>query len=364
MKRLIICTGGTSIGPTAFKERVIYVPSDTFRLRVRERLRTLRSTSPETFNSDASAELNVLGKLDCSSRDDVLVLATDTEDGVACAEMLVETAIKEFGCRADFKSVGGLQVKDARAFRQSGIRNLFKAMDDALTDAERRGLKPLININGGFKSILPLVALYGTLRGIPCHYGYEQSQALITLPPLPLTFDWGRLGFAAEALSALRDRGPLPEREFRSLLPQHGYGDDPVFLMLIEQEGDLVSPSLSGFLMFERLSAEVARGRVEYSPKSLRIIEGNTAPSLPDALDRIIDPLERNRPGHCERYNGKTDLRIWKVTEDSALRVFYEVDGDVVRVFDVLTHDEYDRRLKNGPGLWRDDFDGVTFHLL
>jgi putative CRISPR-associated protein (TIGR02619 family) len=357
MARLIVCMTGISI---AGKEK--YEPAESFSRRVRQRLREEKAASGADFYTQASAELNVLNKLGCGWDDTVLFLSSETPDGEACAELLRETVKNEFGAEGEAQTVPGLQMTDAARFRRDGIRNLFQKLKQAQQKAQDLGLELALNLNGGFKSVLPFAALYGMIQQRPAFYSYERTETLIKLPALPLAFDWDRLGFAADALTALAQKGIMPARDFEALLPNHGWGDDPLFEVLIEREDGFVCPTVAGDLMFERLAFETLSSRILLSARAWRKTKGEGVnPLILEALENIRDPLRRAMPGHCERYRGKTNMLIWKTKGHSAPRLFYWVNRNAVFVADILRHDEYDDVMERGEGRWREDFDEKEF---
>lgn len=359
MARLIVCTVGTSI--MGGKEK--YEPADRFSIRIRERLKTARTDHGEKFYARASAEVNVLHKLGCGRDDEVLLLATDTEDGRACADLLQEFIESEFKARAKVETVTGLQMKDARIFRRDGVRALFQRLKQAKKEADERNLELVHNVTGGFKSVLPFSVLYGMMQGSPSYYAFEWTDSLIELPALPLTFDWERLRFAAEALLALRKQDVMSKREFEDLLPKHGYGDDAIYEILIERVDDMVAPSAAGDLLFESLEREIARSVVKASPAARRALQGSELAAL--AAEGLRNPLKRRIPSHQERMPDKTDMLIWKVAERPAPRLLYWVESGAVFLAHVFeNHDDYDRVMLNGAGKWRREFNAAPFEAL
>jgi putative CRISPR-associated protein (TIGR02619 family) len=357
MARLIVCMTGISI---AGREK--YEPAESFGRRVRQRLRDEKASSSSGFYTQASAEINVLNKIGCGGDDTVLFLSSETADGKTCAELLRETVKREFGSEGEVQIVPGLQMTDAARFRRDGIRNLFQKLRQAQAKAQSLGLELVLNLNGGFKSVLPFAALYGMIQQRPAFYSYERTETLIKLPALPLAFDWDRLGFAAEALTALGQKKIMEAREFEALLPNHGWGDDPLFEVLIEREDGFVCPTVAGDLMFERLAFETIGSQVLLSPRAWRKTKGDDVnPLVMKALENIRDPLQRAMPGHCERYRGKTNMLIWKTRGNSAPRLFYWVSRNAVFIADILRHDEYDDEMEHGKGCWREDFSEEEF---
>jgi len=47
-----------------------------------------------------------------------------------------------------------------------------------------------INMTGGFKAVVPFLAIYGQLYRIPTYYIFENAEELIQLPQLPINYDF------------------------------------------------------------------------------------------------------------------------------------------------------------------------------
>jgi putative CRISPR-associated protein (TIGR02619 family) len=126
-------------------------------------MRALKEKNPARFLPDASAELNVLAGMRCGRQDEVCLLVSETDIGRAAGELVGEIIKTEIGCSWTARSVAGLQIQDARRFRLEGIPNLLRRIQKLRGEAAQRNLEPVLNINGGFKSVLPFAALYGMM---------------------------------------------------------------------------------------------------------------------------------------------------------------------------------------------------------
>jgi hypothetical protein len=282
------------------------------------------------------------------------------------ANLLAGFIEREFSTEVDIVEVKDLQVGEAARFARQGIRNLFDTLDRVIRAGHDRGLAPVLNLTGGFKSMAAFATLYAMVHEVPAHYAYEFTDELLHLPLLPLTFDWSRLAFAAGALMALRETGGImPWQDFVALLPHHGHGDDPVFAMLVDREDDHAIASAAGLLMFERLVQEEARTPVLLSPAAWREAKGDGVNALVRrALENIRDPLRRDILRRRQRH-GNTDFLVWKEAGESAPRLLYWEHGGAVYVAEILpNHDAYDRKVEKGSGLWRKDYDAAQFRGL
>ena len=98
---------------------------------------TFEYTRPEakSLNRILSAEIYSLVRMGLTSQDRVLLLASDTDDGEACARA-VEMYLDQYWPDAEVavKRIAGLQVDDPIAFRREGVveycRHCLKAVSD------------------------------------------------------------------------------------------------------------------------------------------------------------------------------------------------------------------------------------------
>jgi len=145
--RTIICTTGTSIARgcrslAAFQGASAGWDADAGALarEIEARLGALNLSS-DTDRIAASAELNSLHRLGVTDDDTVVLLATDTADGRACAEATTKAVVKAFGLRPEHvvvRRVPGLQVRDGKALRETGIVNLLTLVMGTIGDPQQR----------------------------------------------------------------------------------------------------------------------------------------------------------------------------------------------------------------------------------
>jgi putative CRISPR-associated protein (TIGR02619 family) len=208
--RHIASTTGTSIAQGVAplndpRERPAYAAA------IRARCERLRTNDAATFLARVSAETNSLARLGITPADRLLLLHSDTIDGEICAELVADLLRQGFGATVTLARTDGLQVTDATRFRTVGVPSLFRHLD-RFAGAAGDDSELLLNITGGFKSVVPYVTLYGLLQRHRVVYLFERSEELIELPPAPLDFDWDRLGRIAPALRALKEAGVMTMR--------------------------------------------------------------------------------------------------------------------------------------------------------
>jgi len=129
-------------------------------------------------------------------KDEIILLASDTNEGLLCACFLAEYLSE----KAPFKdnigdinvecitSLGGDQGTGGQ-FLEIGLNNLVEQMTMLILDRlDERTL--YINITGGYKGALPYLTLLGMAFGkVDLFYLFEFSSDIAWLPKLPIGFD-------------------------------------------------------------------------------------------------------------------------------------------------------------------------------
>jgi len=142
----------------------------------------------ETDVKNASAEIKSLIKLKENLQDDfeVYLFSSDTILGRLAGEILEEglKKLSEFeDGRITLDIIGDLQVKDSKKF-MNGMQNLiektFKITNGYWDNT-------VINITGGYKATIPYLTILAQLNGCPIYYIFEDQDALIKIPSLPLS---------------------------------------------------------------------------------------------------------------------------------------------------------------------------------
>lgn len=344
--RIIVCTTGTSIAArlAALHDKGPHERENAKRLRaaIQDRLRDLEQEDPKTFLKRAAAETNSLERLDAKADDLVVLLHTETNDGTVCAEELAKLITAKFGIEPELHKVSGLQVKDPERFSLEGIQNLFEQLDSLHKLAQGDETTEIVlNVTGGFKSTVPYITLYGMLNYLPIVYIFESSEALITLPPMPLGFDWEKLSAAREALRKLVDQTAMPKEAFFQAIPQLQFEDRKLFSALVQDAGDgQVWPSPFALLLFQQMKQDSA-ATVLISPKARKAYDrsrGAVKQQFTFMLERVREPLLRQV--HMHSIQG-TRLNIFKPGR-TAERIAFRVVGSKIFVCELGGHDIYE----------------------
>ncbi len=345
MLRSIICTTGISIsqGVGPFGN---FPDAQRYKEAIRNRLAQLAKEcdGPHAFLKRASAETNSLCKMAASQRDDVYLLHSETPDGLACALELCGILEKHLQIKAKPRQIEGLQVHDPERFRRDGIQSLFKELNQICSPIlEDLQHQVILNATGGFKSVVPYLTLYGLLHRLQIEYIFEQSEALMTLPPAPINFDYERLGQAQDAIEQLRQAGTMAKERFFDLIPGLDYPSRGWYECLLEEDAaGEVTLSAFGMLLCDELLRDEAT--VWISPRARQQYEsshGAARAQYTFMLERVKNPMWRRSKRHA--FHG-TDLHVMKPGNTSE-RMICIVRPSRVYVCELLSHDEYVRVL-------------------
>jgi putative CRISPR-associated protein (TIGR02619 family) len=350
MPRTILCTTGTSIAAGCpelgrFQKKGSVWDDEILQLNreIADRLSRYDMVTA-AGRIAASAELNSLERLHLCEGDEVVLLATDTADGHACAEMLSRTIAQQWcGVRTKVERIEGLQVRDAKRLREVGLTRFLKVVLNYVEDPQRRhGGGVVFNPTGGFKGVVPFLTVIGMLFRIKTVYIFEFSEALIELPPLPVGFDLQLFRRARPALAALRKEGVLPEERFYKLIPGFIEEERAYFQSLLEVDGADATLSPLAFTLTEM--EQSPRKTLWLSPQAqgkLESLRGTDRTRLEEILIRFTNPIWRIGQSHrfpsCELPvfgNGKLPARIAAMFADE--RVY------VCRLFRLEEHEAYE----------------------
>lgn len=179
-------------------------------------------------NPNASAEIKSILKIkeQIESEVEVHLIATDTVLSVKAAELVKEW----FDCNnsnitVHFEIPENLSNYDDSLFvikhlridtkvnYNKGFSNLIMVLDKVCNQ------NTILNITGGYKSIIPVLTIFGQINGLPLKYIYNENELkappqLVTINDLPLNFDWEIVEANYIAFESLKKKGNnLPQEE-------------------------------------------------------------------------------------------------------------------------------------------------------
>lgn len=303
---------------------------------------TFRGTSfkgGETDKNHLSAELHSLACMDVQSTDTVVLFSSETPGGQACAlavKRYLEAVRPGIVCRVEV--IAGLQVFNAQQFRTTGVLNFTRAV---IREIEQHGAAQCrLNPIGGFKSLVPYTVLIGMLKGVEATYIFEQSDALIHLPMMPVEFARSRMEPIWPLLERMQKETAIPRIDYEAALP---FADREALEPLFEDLGEgQISLSPVGFLIWEELERPSALVPFLSHPAvddllKIRAIDG----CYPvEYLTRVARSPEQLAIGkHKSWSNGLFWLKPGQHTLD---RYLVSIEGWRLLVWRIVEHKEYD----------------------
>ncbi len=336
MAKHFITTCGTSI-------RGRISPSDLNNQEniIQERIRDYSTKS--NFLEKLSAETNSLKALKATKDDQVTLIVTDTNDGLICAKQLQKVVSKYLGCTVDIEVIKFLQVKNPTDFRSKGISNLFETIAKVRS---RYFMETILNVTGGFKSVIPYMALYGLFYQLEMVYLFEFSDHIIKLPPAPLGVDFEKAPSISDFLIKLKKESYLESSLFENALEKAPFNDRSWSRSLVCEEEGLVYPSAFGQIVVDKADEETLSVLISgNAEKQLNSSSGASQKRLQIILNKIGDPLWRE--SHLDPGWNSIDLLVVKPGNTAERAAFYIKKG-TLHICELYTdHDRYERHLPN-----------------
>lgn len=208
MPRLVVSTCGTSLLNNGAGETMRRLLSGLANRRtsglsaeergivddlIEARRQRLLAAGPEEAKR-LSAELNGLltfyearaGSMMSGSQGDMhYLLHTDTHQGRVTAEVLLEW-LEQHGFHGQLLSFPGLDTASLDSFREAMSEVIHWC---AQVVGEYRGWPVVFNLTGGFKALNSFLQAVGMFYADECVYKFESSEALLTIPRLPVRLD-------------------------------------------------------------------------------------------------------------------------------------------------------------------------------
>lgn len=241
--RTIICTVGTSISNgcksiQSYHQRTSSWNEDVSALRSEIESRLVPILASDEMFVRACAEIHSLHRLACSPSDEVILLTSDTAEGMACGTILKSTIQQIFGVEnVSLTRVQGLQARDGERLKKQGIPNLINFVAPILQDPQRRYSGGVVlNPTGGFKGVVPFMTVLGMLYGARVVYMFEFSNQLVTLPPLPVTLDPEIFERARPALEWAKEQAVFAPSTFFGFITGFDPEEEPLFTGFLEIE--------------------------------------------------------------------------------------------------------------------------------
>ena len=130
------------------------------------------------------AETNSLNRKGLEESDILYFLCGDNPQSILCGNILTDLYKQSHHCR--MIRIQGLRP-DARAFQESGMKNLIEKIVEIIED---HGGNAVMHATGGFKAQIAVATMMGILFKCKVYYLYEDFNELVSLPEVPLDFDF------------------------------------------------------------------------------------------------------------------------------------------------------------------------------
>ncbi|UTC82224.1 hypothetical protein [Treponema denticola] len=357
MNKYIICTVGTSIANNCEEQKVLFKTQagwDEDSTLIKKQLtESIKSYSPNLKRGVSNfkslcAEINILDRLKLTSNDRVLLIASDNLLGNVCAVEIKNIIVKVYGiseAQVEICRVEDLQIKDMKKLRTNGIKNLISNVISKLEDDSiRYGYEIIFNPVGGYKFILPFMALLAMLYGKRSVYLFEYSEELLNLPALPFSFDTSLFNRVLPAIKLIEKEVAIPEAEFLNAIIDYTPSEHDLFMSFIEPyEGNLVTLSPLAYCFMKVDESKEAAKICSKAKKQLADIDGK---SSGQAVKRIIknseSPTWRNVNMHP--WKTGTDLSVLKC--GSGERVACFIKKGIVHIVAIFSdHADYERTM-------------------
>ena len=169
----------------------------------------------------------------------------------------------------------------------------------------------IINPTGGYKGAVPFIATVGMLFGKKIVYMFESSKQLLTLPPLPVTFDLNLFHRALPAIKHVENQTFTSKWEYFGRISNFSVDEENLFLSYVEDAGEgLVTLSPLAFALYKLEDNREVPKILPEIVKDLQNDNSESACQLKRMIGHVSSPLWRNM--HIHKFEG-TDLLVFKI---------------------------------------------------
>lgn len=311
--------------------------------RMQKTLSTFVTTSPKL-----TAEIKSLHKLHENLKEnfDVYLLASDTLNSRICAEVIRDKVVLD-GVNIHFNKhkhiIQGLQVTDRDRFAKEGLENLFSVIEGISGSYYKY---TIINITGGYKATIPLLTIFAQVNHIPLYYIFEDTDAPIQIPSLPVTLDWDIFETYA-SIFAKAEHHDWGIDNWSAV--EHTIQQDhrESFLTCFEIAGNYAIVNTAGKILWRRFKS---RQYTFYSNEQVKQMCQND-PDFQQYLMKLFD--EQLAMTKTEHKNGHLVLDLGR----TAPRIFYRKKAGDLYVYKYTRHNnEYERFLEENPFSTLEDY--------
>ena len=237
-----------------------------------------------------------------------------------------------------------LHIADIKKLRTHGLKNLISKVLLKLEDENIKYRYEIIfNPVGGYKFMLPFIAILAMLYGKRSIYLFEYSEELLQLPALPFSFDTAVFNRVRPAIALIDKEVAIPEESFLNAIIGYTPSEHDMFMSFTEPYEDKVTLSPLAYCFIKMDENKTTAMISAKAQKQLSNLEGTASGQ---AVKRIIKNAENPtwRNTYLHRWKTSTDLNSLKC--GSGERVACTVKKGVVYIVEIFSdHDEYERRM-------------------
>jgi putative CRISPR-associated protein (TIGR02619 family) len=154
---------------------------------------------------------------------------SDTDEGRLLGSVLDKYYSERHpNLRVTIHSISDLSSINPERFRVYGLRNLARTVGRLVRDGGDPRYTAL-NCTGGYKAQVAIAVLIGQALDVPVYYKHEAFSAIISFPPMPVSFDYSLLAEHGDLLIAL-ESGEVFESPVEVV--------EPIRALLEEVEGE------------------------------------------------------------------------------------------------------------------------------
>ena len=306
-------------------------------------------------NKQASAEIKSLKKLSKEISDDLSIhlLSSDTINSRICAEIIKDVLGGSLDVLfTDNNIIKGLQVKDRKSFAEDGMENLFKRIEN-ITGGYYGDT--IMNITGGYKATIPLLTIFSQINQIPSYYIFEDTDAMMKIPLLPLSIDWEIFDKYHHIFHELEESGGGVD-DWNTISARIETKDRETVTACFEVAGNNADLSTFGKLLWHKYNSR--RNLFYMNDASIQSAFKSDPDSTKYLMKLFDDDFARtkteNKKGHLVLDLGRT-----------APRIFYRQKEGYFYIYKYTRHDnEYERFINSNPFSSLDDYGPFEMHTL
>jgi len=273
---------------------------------------------------DTSAEIKSIKKLQqlqqqLNNNIEVFLLTSDTLLSILAGEIIKEKLKKIVNLdNPKDEKISSLQIQDSQEFRD-GMNNLINKIYGI---AKEYWNDVIINITGGFKATVPYLTILGQVNKCKIYYIFEETDALIEIPHIPLDINWEVFEKNLDFFLKL-EKDPVQDKQNLQ------YNDD--VKSLIEQAGNLIDFNPLGLTLWKKYRERFEIIKVSSLVASL--LKENSRESEKIILELINKYNESFQSSDLHHSLAEIDLKRFSVYKKNGtnVRVLYKTEAWATR---------------------------------